>query len=99
MATKPIEIHPSAVAELRSAVNWYLERNETAAIKFAAEVDRVVELVKATPRRWPQGDHGTRKFVLLRFPYALTFRERESTVQILAVAHGHRQPGYWRDRL
>jgi plasmid stabilization system protein ParE len=85
--------------ELRSAVSWYLDQNETAAIKFVAEVDRAIDLVSTSPRRWPAGERGARKFVLQRFPYAIIYRERESSVQILAVAHGHRRPGYWKNRL
>jgi hypothetical protein len=42
MAVKPLEIHPSALAELRSALTWYLERNETTAVKFAAEYTRAI---------------------------------------------------------
>ena len=99
MAAKPLEIHPSALAELKSALSWYLERNETAADKFVAELDRAIELLVATPRRWPAGDHGTRKFVLRRFPFATFYREKQSVVQVLAIAHGHRRPGYWKDRL
>lgn len=99
MAAKPPDIHPAALDELRSAVSWYLDQNETAAIKFVAEVDRAIDLVSASPRRWPAGEHGTRKFVLQRYPYAIIYRERESSVQILAVAHGHRRPGYWKNRL
>ena len=45
MAAKPLEIHPSALSDLKSALVWYLERSETAAAKFADEVDRAVGLV------------------------------------------------------
>jgi plasmid stabilization system protein ParE len=99
MAAKPLEILPSALAELKSALSWYLERNETAADKFVAELDRAMELLVATPRRWPAGDHGTRKFALRRFPFAIFYREKQAVVQVLAIAHGHRRPGYWKDRL
>lgn len=99
MAVKRIEIHPAALAELKSAVTWYLERSEPAAREFVADVDRAIALVIGSPRRWPVGDHNTRKFVLRRFPFAVTYRERESGVQILAFAHGHRRPGYWTERL
>jgi plasmid stabilization system protein ParE len=99
MAVKPLDLHPAALAELKSAVAWYLEKNETAALNFAAEVDRAVELVIASPRSWPSGEHGTQKFVLQRFPFAIVYREKESAVQILAIAHGHRRPGYWKERL
>lgn len=99
MVDKAVNLHPSALAELHFAIAWYLERNEPAAIKFAAEVDHAIELIQNSPGRWPRGEHSTRRFVLQRFPYALIYRETNSTIQILAVAHGHRRPGYWKGRL
>lgn len=99
MAGKKIEIHPAALAELKSAVQWYLDRSEPAAQEFVAEVDHAIALVTESPRRWPPGEHDTRRFVLQRFPFAITYRERNSGVQILAFAHGHRRPGYWKERL
>lgn len=98
MAVKPLEIHPSALEELKSAISWYLERNKTAAIKLAGELDRAIALVIEKPGSWPVGEHGSRKFVLRRFPFAIVYREKQA-IQVLAVAHGHRRPGYWKDRL
>jgi plasmid stabilization system protein ParE len=99
MARKRIEIHPAALAELKSATEWYLERSEPAADEFVSEVDRAIALVIESPRRWPVGEYNTRRFVLQRFPFAIAYRERDSGVQILAFAHGHRRPGYWKERL
>jgi plasmid stabilization system protein ParE len=99
MASKRIEIHPAALAELKSAVEWYLDRSQPAAQEFVAEVDRAVALVMESPRRWPGGEFNTRKFVFQRFPFAIVYREKDSGVQILAFAHGHRRPGYWKERL
>ena len=99
MAAKPLSLHPEALAEWKSAVTWYLERNETAAVNFVAELDQAINLIAASPQRWPKGLHGTRKFALQRFPFAVVYREKEATVQVLAIAHGHRRPGYWKDRL
>jgi hypothetical protein len=36
--------------------------------------------------------------VLRRFPYLIVFREGMEGIEIVAVAHGRRRPGYWRDR-
>lgn len=99
MAVKPLEIHPSALAELKSALTWYLERNQTAAVKFAAEVERAMSLVIESPGRWPIGEHGARKVVVRRFPFAIVYREKGTATQILAIAHGHRRPEYWKGRL
>jgi toxin ParE1/3/4 len=99
MATKPLDIHPAALAEIESAVLWYLERSENAAERFVAELYHAIDLIVDAPQRWPSGEHGTRKFVLSRFPYAVIYKERLTTIQILAVAHGHRRPGHWKERL
>jgi len=99
MAAKPIEIHTDALAELKSALRWYLDRSESAADGFVAEIDRAIELITATPARWPTGELGTRKFVLSRFPYVVIYREKLMIVQILAIAHGHRRPRYWEERI
>jgi len=99
MAAKALEIHPSALSDLKSAIAWYLERSEPAAVEFAAEMDRAVALVVESPARWPTGEHGTRKFILNRFPFAVVYREKQTSIQILAIAHGHRNPDYWKGRL
>jgi len=99
MAAKPVEIHPAALAELKSALTWYVQRSETAALKLVAELDRAIDLVIESPGRWPSGEHSTRKFVLQRFPFAIIYREKQTVTQILAIAHGHRRPGYWKERL
>ncbi|MBI3644355.1 MAG: type II toxin-antitoxin system RelE/ParE family toxin [Acidobacteriales bacterium] len=99
MAAKPLEIHAAALAELKSAVSWYLERNQTAALNFVSELDRALDRVLKSPGRWPAGERATRKFVLQRFPFAVIYRETEETIQVLAIAHGHRRPGYWKERL
>ena len=99
MAAKPPDIHPAALEEYKSALAWYIERNQSAAENFVEEIERAVALVIESPQRWPFGQHTTRRFVVQRFPFAVIYRERESGVQILAIAHGHRRPGYWKDRL
>ena len=99
MAAKPLDIHPAALREFQSAVVWYLERSAPAAINFVEEVDRAIELILEAPSRWPRGEHKTRKFVLNRFPFAIIYREKDLVVELLAIAHGHRHPSYWKRRL
>jgi len=99
MADKLLDIHPTALEEFKSALAWYLERNETAAANFVTELDRAVELIMQAPKRWPAGEHATRRYVLQRFPFALIYREKDKVVEILAIAHGHRRPSYWKGRV
>jgi plasmid stabilization system protein ParE len=93
-----VEFHPDAVAEAHSAWQWYAERSPLAAAAFLSELDRAIALVSKGPYQWPQYVAGTRRYALRRFPYVLVYRERGDSVQIIAVAHGRRRPGYWRHR-
>jgi plasmid stabilization system protein ParE len=99
MAVKPLDIHPAALQEAKLAVSWYLDRSETAAVRFHAELNEAIDLIIQSPDRWPSGDHSTRRFVLKHFPFAVIYREKDMVVEVLAIAHGHRSPSYWEDRL
>jgi len=55
-------------------------------------------LILAAPQRWPAYLHGTRRIVLKRFPFSVIYRLLEGQLQIVAVAHHKRRPGYWRTR-
>jgi hypothetical protein len=37
--------------------------------------------------------------ILKRYPFSVVFRERLHDIQIVAVAHATRLPGYWSIRL
>jgi plasmid stabilization system protein ParE len=95
MSTHPLFIiHPAAVEEAEKAARWYRERSVRSAGQFVEEVNDAIDRILAAPHRWPAGPYGTRKFLLHRFP--VVYRELPSTIQVLAVAHGHRRPGYWK---
>jgi hypothetical protein len=36
--------------------------------------------------------------ILNRYPFSVVFRERLHDLQIIAVAHAKRRPGYWAKR-
>jgi toxin ParE1/3/4 len=98
MSGKPVEFHPEALAEAEAALAWYGERSVRAAEAFLSELEKAVEAVSETPRRWPPFELDARRYPLQRFPYLLIYREKAEWIEILAVAHGRRRPGYWRSR-
>jgi toxin ParE1/3/4 len=94
------QFHDEASAEYSAAFDWYLERSPDAALKFDAEVDHALAQIIKAPQRWAAGPHGTRRFLLRQFPFVLIYRERAAAeIQIVAVAHTSRKPGYWKQRL
>ena len=99
MTSKTVEFHEEARLESAAAFEWYFERSEMAASRFVVELNRAIALIAEAPQRWPTGVRGTRRCLLQRFPFSVVYREFPSRIQVLAVAHGHRRPGYWKSRL
>lgn len=94
-----VRFHEHASAEYEAAFEWYFLRSEFAASRFAEEVNRAIGQISESPKRWPETIHHARKFILRQFPFAVLYREVPSGIQVLAIAHGHRKPGYWKSRL
>jgi plasmid stabilization system protein ParE len=92
-------IHPDALQEAEAATDWYAERSPRAAERFLDELTRAIDRIAGNPEQFPKFVFGTRRMVLTKFPYVIVFRETDSVVVIVAVAHSRRRPGYWRDRL
>ena len=99
MPTNHARFHEAATAEYDAAFDWYSDRSPEAALRFDAEVDRALAQIIEAPQRWAIGSYFTRRFLLRQFP-TLIYREMTSSdIQIVAVAHTSRKPGYWRGRL
>ena len=99
MAAREVDFHEEAAIEFKEAFLWYLERNTAIAVVFADELTRSVQIIAEAPERWPAHAAGTRKFLMRRFPFVIVYRESGDVIQILAVAHAKRRPGYWSSRL
>lgn len=97
---RPIELHPEAVAEARSARLWYASASRDVKMShaFMFELDHALKQIAGAPDRWPAFVHCTRRYLLRRFPYAVVYRVNDKAVEVLAVAHTRRRPGYWKGR-
>lgn len=63
-----------------------------------AELDSSIQRIEEAPRQWPPCLAKTRRYLLRRFPFFVVFRETNDRLQIPAVAHARRRPGYWMGR-
>lgn len=99
MASKKVEFHEDAALEYEAAFEWYLERSILAASKFAEALNRAIDMIVKAPQRWPASSNGIRRFLLQKFPFAIVYRELPEIIQVLAIAHTRRKPGYWKQRV
>ncbi len=94
-----IEFIEPASIELDDAVEYYDLHLSGLGDQFFDEVLHTIELISQYPEIWKICTKHTRKAVLKRFPYFLVYTIYNDKIYILAVAHQHREPEYWIDRL
>lgn len=90
---------PPAEREFHRAVRWYAAERPGVDIDFTEAVYLAVQHATEFPDHGSPDLYGTRKMVLQRFPYDVSYIQRGEGVYIIAVAHHSRKPGYWRRRL
>jgi|SRR3984957_18311811 len=99
MAAKPLIFHPDAEREYLTSLEWYRQRSPTAAVNFEDEFNRAISKVEEAPDRWPVHFKTCRRYILHQFPFSIVYTNSSARIIVLAVAHAHRRPGYWRERL
>ena len=93
-----IEIHPDAADELESAKLWYENQSSGLGDEFLDEIDRAIAKIEQWPEAWTPYWQDVRRFLVHRFPYVIYYRHMSGAIQIIAVAHQRRKPGYWKNR-
>lgn len=88
-----------AQKELDDAIEYYNVESPGLGDQFLIEVLAGFDRIKQFPHAWHPYTENTRRCQTRRFPYGITYQILESEVLIIAVAHMHRRPGYWRDRI
>jgi plasmid stabilization system protein ParE len=99
VAARRFWFHPAAESEVDAAAQWYGERRNGLGGEFIEAVLRTADDVCDAPHRWRVVRGRARRALLGRFPYALVYRETaDGDIEIVAVAHTSRRPGYWARR-
>ena len=87
-----------AAAELRQAVGWYSEQQQSLGVRFLRTIDILVDTIRKDPERFPIVHQDIRRALIRRFPYGIHFAVRDETILILAVFHAKRNPESWKSR-
>ncbi len=94
-----LEYDAEAYVEALDAADWYERKVRGLGTRFAAEWKRVESDVLSRPELYRCLYGPVRACRFRVFPYRLLYRIKdESLVQVLAVIHHARKPGYWKHR-
>ena len=94
-----VEFIEQALKELDDAVDYYNCQVPVLGQIFFDEVLQIIDLITKFPEAWPANTSHTRKSSLKKFPYSLIYSIEKNVIYILAVAHHHREPEYWIERI
>ena len=90
-----------AEKELDETVEWYNHQVANLGARFLDEFNKSIFRVAEYPYSCEKIESDIRRCLVNRFPYGIIYRmdEDEECIVIIAVAHLHRKPGYWHDRV
>jgi len=94
--------HGEAKAEVDAAAAFYQDKQPGLAIRFLDRLEEALRRIQRHPLayRRAEGIEGdVRKCRVRHFPYGVIFRTRSDVIEIIAVAHLRRWPGYWKGRI
>lgn len=90
-----------AEQELGEAVEYYEAQEQGLGFELFEEIWATIERIERYPQAWQFIGPRTRRCQTHRFPYGVIYqiREEEDEILIVAVAHLHRKPSYWQNRI
>ena len=88
-----------AQKEVDDTVQWFNERAEGKGLEFLDELDRAIRRIRKFPLAAFEIETEIRRTLIARFPYSVVYGIDNETIVVIAVAHSHRKPDYWMDRI
>jgi plasmid stabilization system protein ParE len=99
-----LEYHPGANRDAQQAISEYERDDPVVAAEFTEALLEAEADIERHPLRYALADDApvgfeVRERVVRRFPFRILYLTDSAGVLMLAVAHHHRRPGYWHERL
>lgn len=94
----PVRVRPEAARDLEDAAAWYEEQRGGLGQEFLDEVRRSLQRVAEQPELYPTMHRKTRRALTHRFPFGVFYRVEASSIVVVAVMHGSRDPQRWKQR-
>ena len=88
-----------AYQEFKDAAELYEFKVPGLGERFRNELKRAVKRIIEYPDSWAIEKGDVRKYILHTFPYKILYSIEPDYIYIIAVAHGHRRPYYWIERV
>lgn len=88
-----------AQQELEEARRFYNRQQSGLGTAFLRETQKAAAHILQRPLAWPVEVDPVRRFIFDRFPYKMLYIVRGDLITVAVIAHQHRNPDYWVDRI
>ena len=85
--------------EFEDAIGFYELEYSGLGERFKEEIRRAVGRVVEYPEAWPVKRKNIREYLVHKFPYKILYSIEYDHIYVIALAHRHRKPNYWIDRI
>ncbi len=94
-----VEFTSEGRIDLFESAAYYESREPGLGLRFRDEIAEVLKNACGAPYLWRERAEGYRRINCPVFTHYVAYVIREETLIVVAIAHGHRQPGFWHERL
>jgi toxin ParE1/3/4 len=91
------EFHPAALQEYSEAVQFFAQYDKHQ--DFIDTIENSIFRIVGAPERWPIIEGQIRRYLTLKFSYAILYRVYSDRIIVAAIVSCRRDPSYWQDRL
>lgn len=88
--------HPEALAEFERAIEWHVSQETGRSSDLVAAVAKSLDQVRQFPESGRSVGADVRAKEVAHFPYTVIYRCDSTEIEVLAFAHQHRSPWYWK---
>jgi len=96
---KPIKFFSDAEMEMRESSKYYESQQKDLGKRFLNSVENAIKHIQINPKIFQKVHKNICRCQTKVFPYGIIFREQGDQIEIIAIMHLDRKPGYWKDRL
>ena len=93
---KPVFVTLRASEEITEIANYYEQHRVGLGDEFQDQLKNTFMAIRRTPDAFAYDKISeTRKHALRKFPYIVHYLHEAELIEVVAVAHQRRKPGYW----
>ena len=96
---KPVKFFSEAEMEMRESSKYYESQQNDLGKRFLNSIENAIKHIQINPKIFQKVRKNIRRCQTKVFPYGIIFREQDDQIEIIAIIHLKRKPGYWKNRL